>query len=96
MHDSTYDWFIIWYEAITRDRCDSTLNFDPWHGRWREVIHTCYKDLQFALETKGSKSAGNVRVKGTKISLIFIALLYLASLLSVYKYNQLCQYQPKN
>ena len=40
------------------------------------------------LKTKGSKSAGNVRVKGTKISLIFIALLYLASLLSVDKYNQ--------
>ena len=33
IHDLTYDWFIMWYEPITCDRCDRTLNFDPNHER---------------------------------------------------------------
>ena len=27
IYHSTYDWFILWYEAIARDWCDHTLNF---------------------------------------------------------------------
>ena len=65
MHDSTYDWFIVWYEAITRDGCDSTLNFDPWHGKWRELIYTCIGSW-FRVGDKGFKISWQCACEGNE------------------------------